>query len=186
MTLRARDAHQDLLIAADPFVPVNRYKETFGKTSPYTAGIIAIDVFFRNDNSTPIRLNLNAIRLVISLPEVERQRLEPLSPEEVADRTILNADANPKPRRPFPFPDYSGGHKKSKAWNEMDTMLRSVSIPTDILPPHATMHGLLFFDMNYNFDAIWHTHLYIPDLSFMTDHTALFFFEIDLGQARMK
>jgi len=186
MKLRARDSHQDLLIAADPYVTAERYKDTFGKHSPYAAGIVAIDVYFRNDNNTPIRLNPDTIRLEISLPGVERQRLEPLSPEDVADRTLLKADANPRARRPFPFPNSGNGSGKSKAWNEMDTMLRSVAVSTDVLPPLATTHGFLFFDLNHDFNAIRYAHLYIPDLAFMTNNKALFFFELDLGVAQMK
>jgi len=182
--LRARDSHQDLLIAADPYVSAERYKDAFGKHSPYPAGIIAIDVYFRNDNSMPIRLNLNTIRLVISLPGVERQRLEPLSPEDVTDRTLLKADANPKLPRPFPFPRPSGG--KSKPWVEMDTMLRSVAVPSDVLPPKGITHGFLFFDMNHDFEAVRDAHLYIPDLAFMGNNKALFFFELDLSATSAK
>lgn len=184
LTLHTRDAHQDLTIIADPYVTAERYTAPFGKNSPFPAGIAAIEVYFRNDNNVPIRLNLDTIRLVISLPGVERQRLEPLSPEEVANRALLKADANPKMRRPFPFPNSGGGNGKSKAWNQMDTLLRSVAVSSDVLPPHATTHGFLFFDLNHDFNAIHYTHLYIPDLSFMTDNKALFFFEIDLGAGR--
>jgi hypothetical protein len=184
MALQARDSHQDLLIAADPYISADRYKDTFGKHSPYPAGIIAIEVYFRNDNNMPVRLNLNTIRLVISLPGVERQRLEPLSPEEVTDRTLLKANANPRLPRPFPFPTPGGG--KGKAWNEMDTMLRSVAVPSDVLPPIGATHGFLFFDMNHDFEAIRHAHLYIPDLAFMTNNKALFFFELDLGAIAAK
>ena len=62
--------------------------------------------------------------------------------------------------------------------------LRSVALGTDILPPHATTHGFLFFDLNHDVDAIHNSHLYVPDLAFMTDNKALFFFEIDLADAR--
>ncbi|MBZ5662441.1 MAG: hypothetical protein LAO08_18725 [Acidobacteriia bacterium] len=184
MALRTRDAHQDLTIIADPYVTAERYTAPFGKNSPFAAGIAAIDVYFRNDGNAPIRIELNTIRLVVSLPGVDRQQLEPLSPEEVADRTLLKADANPKLHRPFPFPNSGSGGGKSKAWNEMDTLLRSLAVSSDILPPHATTHGFLFFDVNHDFNAIRYAHLYIPDLSFMTDKKALFFFEIDLGAGR--
>ncbi len=187
MSLPARDAHQDLTIVADPYVRASRYsKEVFGKNSFYAAGIVAIDVYFRNDNNVPIRLNPGTIQLVISQPDQDRQRLEPLSPEDVADRTLLTANSNIRARRPFPFPGSSdSGH--SKNWTEMATTLRSIALGTDVLPPHATTHGFLFFDMNHDFDAIHYTHLYIPDLAFMTnDHKALFFFEIDLGESPSK
>jgi hypothetical protein len=181
MTLPARDAHQNLTIAADPYVSATRYtKELFGKKSPYDAGIIAIDVFFRNDNDAPIRISLDAVRLEISSPGMQHQELEALTAEDVADRTVLNAHANPHVNRlPFPLPGSNSG--KGKAWDEMDTTLRAVALSTEVLPPHATTHGFLFFDMNHEFSAIRHCHLYIPDLSFMTDKKALFFFEIDLG-----
>jgi hypothetical protein len=184
MSLRTRDAHQDLTIVADPYIRAARYsKEVFGKDSFYAAGIIAIDVYFRNDNNVPIRLNTGTIQLVISQPGQDRQRLGALSPEEVTDRTLLTANSNIRARRPFPFPSSSSGSGHSKDWNEMTTTLRSVALGTDVLPPHATTHGFLFFDLNHDFGAIRNSHLYIPDLAFMTDNKALFFFEIDLADA---
>src|SRR5580704_8319214 len=182
MSLRTRDAHQELTIVADPYVRAVRYtKEVFGKDSFYTAGIIAIDVYFRNDNNVPIRLNPATIQLVISQPDQERQRLGALSPEDVADRTLLTANSNIRAHRPFPFPGSSSSSGHGKDWVEMTTTLRSVALGTDVLPPHATTHGFLFFDLNHDFGAIHNAHLYIPDLAFMTDNKALCFFEIDLG-----
>jgi len=184
--LPAQDTHQNLLIAADPLLSVARYKITFPKKNPYESGIVAIDVYFKNENDKPIRLNLETIRLIISPPGVDRQRLEPLAAEDVADRVLLTANANPKNRRPFPFPGSATSTGKGKAYNEMVTTLHSVALDTDVLPPHATTHGYLFFDLNHDFDAIHQSHLYIPDLSFMPGNQALFFFEIDLANTTMK
>ena len=182
MSLPTRDSHQDLTIVADPYIRAARYsKEVFGKDSFYAAGIIAIDVYFRNDNNVPIRLNTGTIQLVISQPGQDRQRLGALSPEEVADRTLLTANSNIRAHRPFPFPGSSSSSGHSKDWTEMTTTLRSVALGTDVLPPHATTHGFLFFDLNHDFGAIRNSPLYIPDLAFMTDNKALFFFEIDLA-----
>ena len=101
LSLRTRDAHQDLLIVADPYISADRYKDKniFGKKSIYNAGIIAIDVYFRNDNDKPIRLNLDTIELAIAQPGQDRQRLQPLSPEDVSDRTLLGKASNPTIRR---------------------------------------------------------------------------------------
>jgi hypothetical protein len=187
MSLPTRDAHQDLTIVADPYLREARYsKDVFGKNSFYNAGIVAIDVYFRNDNTVPIRLNPGTIQLIISQPGQDRQRLGPLSPEDVADRTLLTANSNIRAHRPFPFPGSSSSSGHSKDWVEMTTTLRSVALGTDVLPPHATTHGFLFFDLNHDFGAIHSSHLYIPDLSFMTDNKALFFFEIDLAEARSR
>lgn len=187
VSLPAHDTHQNMTIGADPYTKAERYnKELFGKSSFYAAGIIAIDVYFRNDNDAPVRLNLETIQLVISTPGQDRQRLGPLSAEDVADRTVLTANSNIRAPRPFPFPSSSAGSKHSKEWTEMTGALRSVALGTDVLPPHATTHGFLFFDMNHNFAAIRNSHLYIPDLAFMTDNKALFFFEVDLAEARSR
>jgi hypothetical protein len=181
LTLHTRDQHQELLVVADPYLSADRYKGPFGKKSPYEAGIVAINVYFRNDNDSPIRLNRETIRLVVSQPGTERQRLAPLSPADVADRALLHADLNqPVPRRPLPIPSSGSKSGRSKAWNEMVNSLGSVVL-ADVIPPHTTTHGFLFFDVNHNFDAIRHSRVYIPDLSFTKDHSALFFFEIDLG-----
>ena len=189
MSLSTRDAHQNLTIVADPYVGASRYKkEVFGKRSPYDAGIIAIDVYFKNENDLPIRVNPDTMQLVISQPAQNRQRIDALTPEEVADRALLTASSDvkvPLPRR-LPIPIPSSGQKHTKEWTEMSTALRTVALGTDVLAPHATTHGFLFFDLNHDFTAIRNSHLYIPDLAFMTNHQALFFFEIDLADAPTK
>lgn len=185
MSLSTRDAHQDLTIVADPYLTAARYrKELFGKRSPYDAGIVAIDVYFKNDNDLPIRLNPQTMELVISEPGQQRQRLGALSPDDVADRALLTgtSDVTAPHRFPSPFPT-GGGPKHTKEWMEMSSSLRAVALGTDVLAPHATTHGFLFFDLNHDFDAIHNSHLYIPDLEFMANHKALFFFEIDLADA---
>lgn len=185
MSLHTRDAHQNLTIVADPYDRASRYKkEVFGKKSPYDAGIIAIDVYFRNDNDLPIRLNPATMQLIISEPEQARQRIDALTPEEVADRAVLTGDSDIRGTRRLPFPIPSSSNSKhTKEWTEMSTALRTVALGTDVLAPHATTHGFLFFDLNHDFDAIRNSHLYIPDLAFMTNHQALLFFEIDLADA---
>ncbi len=184
MLLPTRDAHQNLTIVADPYVAADRYKGILGKKSPYDAGIIAIQVYFRNDNDAPIRLYPDTIELVVSQPGHERQRLGALSPEEVADRSLLNTHISGRP--PFPWPGSLAGAGHNKDWTEMVNSLRSVALGTDVFPPRSTTHGFIFFDLNHDFGAIHYAHLYIPDLVFMTDKKALFFFEIDLGMAPSK
>ncbi len=79
-SLPARDAHQGLLVAVNPYVSAEQYKAKFGKHSPYEGGVLAIDVYFRNDNDSPIRVNLQTVRLRIGQPGGSRRRLDPISP----------------------------------------------------------------------------------------------------------
>ena len=178
-SLPARDSHQGLLIAADPYTSADRYKEKFGKRTPYEGGIIAIDLFFRNDNDLPIRINLKTIQLLLNVPGYSRQRLEPLSTEDVADR-VLAKPKDPTPR--FPVPRVGAPPRKhDKNWEEFAGDVRSAALATDLLPPHATTRGLVYFDIDRHYDWIANGRLEIPDLAFMNDPKPLFFFEIDLS-----
>lgn len=180
VSLPARDSHQGLLIAAEPYTSADRYKDKFGKHTPYEGGLIAIDLFFRNDNDLPIRINLKTMQLLLSVPGYARQRLEPLSPEEVADRVLAKPAKDPTPR--FPVPRVGPPPSKhDKNWEEFAGSVRSAALSTDLLPPHATTHGFVYFDIDRRYDWISNARLEIPDLSFMNDAKPLFFFEIDLA-----
>jgi hypothetical protein len=179
-SLPARDTHQGLLVAADPYTSADRYKEKFGKHTPYEGGLVAIDLFFRNDNDLPIRINLKTMQLLLSVAGYSRQRLEPLSPEEVADRVLAKPAKDPTPR--FPVPRVGPPPSKhDKNWEEFAAVVRSAALGTDLLPPHATTHGFVYFDIDRHYDWIPNARMEIPDLAFMNDPKPLFFFEIDLA-----
>jgi hypothetical protein len=179
-SLPAHDSHQGLVIAADPYVTAERYKNSFGKHSPYDAGLIVIDLLFRNDNDLPVRLNLKTMQLLVSAPGQSRQRLDPLSPEEVADRVLAKRPKDPSPR--FPVPRVGAPPSPhNKEWEEFVADVRDASLNTDLLPPHATTHGFVYFDIDHHYDWISSARVEVPDLAFMNDPKPLFFFEIDLG-----
>jgi hypothetical protein len=181
-TLPAHDSHQGLIVAADPYTSADRYKERFNKHTPYEGGILAIELFFRNDNALPIRINLKTMQLVVAAPGQARQRLDPLSPEEVADRVLAKPVKDPTPR--FPLPRVGPPPSKhDRNWEEFAGNVRSAALGTDLLPPHATTLGLVYFDIDRHYDWISSARLEIPDLAFMNDPKPLFFFEIDLAPA---
>jgi hypothetical protein len=181
-SLPAHDAHQGLLIAVDPFTSADRYKDKFGKHSPYDAGLIAMDVFFRNDNDIPVRVNLKTMELLVAVPGDSRQHINPLSPEEVADRVLAKRPKDPTPR--FPVPRVGAPPSPhNKDWQEFVENLRSAGVNTDLLPPHATTHGFVYFDIDGHYDWIANARFEVPDLAFMNNPGPLFFFEIDLGPA---
>jgi hypothetical protein len=181
-SLPARDSHQGLLVAVDPYTSADRYKERFGKRSPYDGGIIAMEVFLRNDNNLPVRINLKTMQLLIGAPGESRQHLEPLSPEEVADRVLAKPGKDPTPRLPFPRVG-APPPKHDKNWEDFAAIVRSAALATDLLPPRETTHGFVYFDINRHYDWIANARFEVPDLSFMNDTKPLFFFEIDLAPA---
>ncbi len=175
-TLKARDLHQDLLVAADPWMKPEEYKARFGKKTPYDAGIVAIDVYFRNDGAQPLRLNLNTIRLTVSLPDEADQELAPLRPA-----TVAAAVYDTRPRKPGARRLPIGGGSGTKQEQELMTALRDAQLSTDLIPPKLVVNGLLYFDVDSHFNYIAFSRLYIPDLSEMGTGKLLFFYDVPLG-----
>jgi hypothetical protein len=183
-SLPARDSHQDVTIAVKPYVSEKSYQDQFGKRTPYEAGILALEVFFRNDNDKPIRVNLGAIRLLVSRQDEPQQRLEQLSAEQVADRVLLQAPSDPRrPRLPFPIGGRGGTSARDKNWEELAGRLRVAGVKSDLLAPKSTIRGFLYFDVDHHYDWLSSARLDVPDLKFMLDNQALFFFQVDLAPA---
>jgi hypothetical protein len=183
-SLPARDSHQGVTVAVKPYVTEKSYQDQFGKRTPYEAGILALEVFFRNDNDRPIRVNLGAIRLLVSRQGEPTQRLEQLSAETVADRVLLQTPADPRrPRLPFPIGGRPATSARDKNWLELAERLRAAGVKSDLLAPRSTVRGFLYFDINHHFDWLAGARLDVPDLAFMLDNQALFFFQVDLAPA---
>ena len=175
----ARDSHQGLLIAADPYITSARSEQKFGKKHPYSVGLLAIDVFLRNDTEAPLRINIDTIELKIATPG-HKQRLESLTAEDVAYRIVVPNGPAPRGRR-GPIPGVAGGKQKEIA--KMKDSLRYLMLQSDLVGPHNTAHGFVIFDIADHFEDTENSTLYIPDVSRYGSGDKLFFFEIDLKPA---
>lgn len=183
-SMPARDSHQGVTIAVKPYVSEKSYQDQFGKRTPFEAGILALEVFFRNDNDQPIRVNLDAIRLLVDRPGEPAQRLDALSAEGVADRVLLQAPSDlRRPRLPFPIGGRGGSSARDKNWEELAGRMRAAGVHSDLLAPKSTLRGFLFFDINHHYDWLSGARLDVPGLAFMLNNQALFFFQVDLAPA---
>src|ERR1700737_2955310 len=150
-SLPAHDRHGGLLVAADPYVDAARAKEKFGGKNPVNAGILPIEVFFRNETQGPIRIRLGTLRLDVSPPNDSHQHLEALSAEQVAELIVYpGGTPNPEsPRhripRPIPMPSHD------KKIDQLSEKIRALALNSDVIPPSATIHGFLFFDLGHDF-----------------------------------
>ncbi len=182
--LPAHEAHQDLLVAGDPWVTAEEYKARFAKTSPFDFGVIAIDVFFKNDGALPVRINLDTIRLTIAHERSADENLPPVAAITILHTTcweIRRAGKTPNKGARLPIP--IGGGKTIKKVLELADVLHGVQLSTDLVPPHSTVHGLLYFDVDGQFEWLTTARLYVPDLKVMGTDKVLFFFDVDLGKA---
>lgn len=184
-TLPARDTHEGLTVAADPYTDAARSKERFDKKHPYDAGLLAVEIFIRNDTTRPVRLNINQIRLLISPPGHSRQRLAPLETDVAIEKILHKEQGGPNPtasRIPLPIPRPRAD--RSKDWKKLEEVIAPAVFMNDILPPQATVRGFLFFDMARRFEWVPFARIYVPDLKYMDDGQALFYFEVELGKAK--
>lgn len=182
-TLRtsALESHEGMTITARPWTDPSLYKDKFHKKSPFAAGIVAIQVAFRNDSDDSMKINLERIRLNINISEEEHQALDPLSSQQAAD-VITNPGTKNVTKRRLPIP--LGGPKvgRDKKWTEVEEELRGAGVHASVVAPHGTVQGLLYFDLRSQFDLLNTAHLYVPEVVAIEKNRGLLYFEIDLSR----
>jgi hypothetical protein len=176
------ESHEGMTIMASPWTNPSLYKEKFPKKSPYAAGIVAIQVAFRNDSDDSMKINLERIRLNLTLSEEDHQALHPLSSEEAAD-VITRPSARSLASKRLPIP--LGGPKvgKDKKWIEVEQSMRDAGVQASVVAPHSTAQGLLYFDLRSQFDLLNAAHLYVPEIVAIEKNRGLLYFEIDLSRS---
>jgi hypothetical protein len=177
------ESHEGLTISATPWTDAAKYKEKFPKKSPYAAGILAVQVSFRNDSDDSVKVNLSRVRLTVHLDAENTQELPSLSPEELVQAVLKPGGKDPTATRkklPVPVPLPKSG--KDKNADELQREAQEAGVPTGVIAPHSTVQGLLYFDLQNQFDLLDTAHLYVPELVLMRANRALTYFDIDLGQ----
>ena len=177
------ESHEGMTISVQPWMDAALYKEKFPKKSPFNAGVLAVEVAFRNDSDESVKVDLERIRLSVRIDEDNRQQLEPLTAEQVADVTLAPGKKDPTARRRLPFPTGGGGPKvgRDKNWTELQTAAENAAVPSSVIAPHSTVKGLLYFDMQGQFDLLNTAQLYVPSLVSLEKGRSLLYFEIDLS-----
>jgi len=179
----ALESHEGVTISAEPWTDAANYKAKFPKKSPFTAGVVAIDTIIRNDSDESMKVDLEQIRLNVTVSEDNRQALDSLTADDVAD-VVTGAkikDPTATHRSPIPIPT---GPKvgRDKHWTEMQKAAADAGITSSIVAPHHSVEGLLYFDMQGQFDLLKTAHLYIPDVRSLEKNRTLLYFEIDLSR----
>ncbi len=152
------ESHEGMTITARPWTDPALYKEKFPKKSPFAAGIVAIQVAFRNDSDESMKINLERIRLNVTLSEEDHLR-----------------------RLPIPLGGPKIGHDKK--WMEVEKSLNDASVQASIVAPHSTVQGLLYFNLRSQFDLLNAARLYVPEIVAIEKSHGLMYFEIDLARS---
>jgi hypothetical protein len=176
------ESHEGLTVSALPWTDAALYREKFPKKSPFSAGVLAVQVVFRNDSDESLRVNLDRIRLTVQLDADNRQEVQSLTADQLADAVLKPAAKDPtaRPKLPLPLPSSKGG--RDKHWTELQKEALEAGIPTSVVAAHGSVKGLLYFDLQNQFDLLQTAHLYIPEVVLMQQSRALTYFDIDLGR----
>jgi len=178
----AHDHHEGLIIAADPCLDPQKSKSLFGKKDPYDAGILALEVFIKNETPQPARVDLSTVRLEVPLPDGGSQKLESLKPREVATLIVYPAGA-PTPSNGRRLPGGIVVPLHDKKVDQVSDEIRPRAFDADIIPPLATIHGYLFFNLGHDFKLAADSTLYLPDIKIVPGNKLLMFFEVPLAPA---
>jgi hypothetical protein len=184
MRTAALDSHEGITIAAEPWTHADEYKQSFPKKNPYSSGILAIRVMFRNETADSIRVNIGRIRLSLVLEDETRQELPALTSEEVADVVFSSKVKDPsrRTRLPLPLPSSNKiGHDKN--WTELAKSAEEAGFRDGVIAPRSTAQGLLYFDLQSQFDLLTNARLYVPELVALEKNHGLLYFDIDLSRA---
>jgi hypothetical protein len=178
------DAHEGVTIGVEPWTQASRYKEKFPKKTPFGAGIVALRLSIRNDNDEAVKLNLHRIQLLVQLDADNKQELEALTADDVADAVMLRQNGkDPTARRlPIPLPISRPKPTRDKNWEEFHGDCQNAGIPSGVIGAHSTMEGLVYFDLRGEWDLLQTARLYVPDLERMTSKQAISYFDIDFSR----
>jgi hypothetical protein len=174
------DRHDGLNVSVDSYADMVRAKQKFGKANPIPVGILPVEVYLSNETNQPIHINLGTIQLEVHPPGSNRQDIDSLAPEAVAD-AIAHPDGPRAPQaRRFPIGIPMPG--KDKKAEQLTGILRPLSLDADIVPPMGSIRGFLFFDLNHEMSLAKTASLYVPDAMIVPSNKALMFFEVSLGK----
>jgi hypothetical protein len=180
------ETHEGLTISAQPWTDAALYKEKFPKKSPFAAGIVAMQVVFRKDSNESMKVSLDRIRLSFQIDQDNRQEVQALTPAQVADQVLKPGGKDPaKSRARIPLP-VSVPHNNDKHWTELEQQAEVAGIPANVIAPHSSVQGLLYFDLQGQFDLLNEARLYVPDILVMENNRSLTYFEIDLSKSTGK
>jgi hypothetical protein len=174
-----QDRHEGMSVTVDSWNDMARAKDKFGKANPLPVGILPVEVFLRNEMAQPLRVNVSTIQLEVRLQNGGHQDIDWVAVQEVANQVAHPEGPSAPQARRFPIGVPSGADKKA---DRLAEILKPLALDVDVVPPMATIHGFLFFDLNHDLSLADTASLYVPDITNVRSSKPLMFFEVPLGK----
>jgi hypothetical protein len=175
------DRHEGLSVSADAYSDPARAKEKFGKSAdPLQAGILPVEVFLRNETDQPMHVDLTTIQLDVHPQGGARDEdIDALSLHDVAAAVAHPHGPSAPHASRFPVGLPSAGDKKA---DKVADTLGPLVLDADIVPPHAMIHGFVFFDLGDEMSLAQTASVYVPDVTIVPSQKPLMFFEVPVGK----
>jgi hypothetical protein len=169
----ARDVHENLVVAAEPYETPDEIKSAFGKDDPYKLGFLPVLVVISNNSAKTVRLD----RMKVEFITRERQKVEPTPANDVVLR--LRGGGRPPDIPGQRLPRLPGS--KPAGDKGADVLARAFEMR--MVPPQATASGFMYFDVGRRRDWLAGAQLYLTGLVWANDGQELMFYEVDLDKA---
>ncbi len=171
-TYPLKDAHPNEKVTAALDVYNSAPKDDIFVTHYNQEGILPVFLVITNDGEQPIKLKQLRAQLVTA----GRAKLEALEVEDVFRRVAhIQGSSNPQTIGPITLP---GGSKNKKAQQQLDEITRA-HFAAEMVPPHVTESGFLFFDVESIQQPVAGAHLYLTGV-LDSRGNELMYFEIPL------
>ena len=141
-----QDKHEGLTVSVNSYTEPDRAKEKFGKANPLVGRNPAPSRFFSTTKRcSPCALTRARSSFPSSFRSGKHQDVDSIPAKDVAAAVAHpNGPSGPQSRR---FPVGIGSISDKKTDKMLET-LGPLALDADIVPPMATIHGFVFFDLN--------------------------------------
>lgn len=178
----AVESHEGMTISVQPWTEASQYKDKFSKKSPLSGGVVAMQATFRNNSDESMRITVSRVRLTVRIDPDNSQELQPLTADELADAVLKPVTRDPTARRKLPIPTSSPKNRNDKHWIELQREAQDAALPSAVVAAHGSIQGLLYFDLQGQFDLLDAAHLYVPEITKMGSNQPLTYFDVNLGR----
>ncbi len=169
----ARDSHDGITVAADPFTTREKTKEVFGKFDLLKAGYMPVLVVMANPTDKTVRMD----DLLVKLVTRDRQNIEP-TPGESVTMYVRGKTRKSDPRKipsPLPWP------RSGKTDSGIEVQVHEFSMR--MLPAVGVATGFFYFDLGHRPDLLKGAKLFISNMTWAHNGQALLYFEVPLDAA---
>ncbi len=171
----ARDAHDELVVAAEPFETPEEVREAFGKNDPSRAGILPLLLVITNTGKSTVRLeDMKAVFITF-----DRQKLEPVPANDVAIRLRKKVDVSQKPKSRIPGLPNIGGRG-----GDSGIEVLANAFEMRMIVPQSTASGFLYFDVGSTRNWLSGAKLFLTGMRWANNGKELMYFEVNLDKAR--